>query len=394
MNHTLFLLLTAALPLTAADWPRFMGPNGNGITSEKVPHKAWSRREPKRLWQVRLYDRGYAGPAVADGKVFIIDHRPRKDLAVVRALRLSDGKSVWTYSFKERGRASYGYHRVTPLYDDGRLYTISRQGRVDCIHADSGKRIWYRTLKGRLARWKHAVSPVVDGKHLLLSPAGNKNLLVVDKTNGRTIYEGGSREIMGYATPVIAPINNRKQYILFNGKSLIGVRPSDGDVIWRHAWPTSYDVNAATPTIIAKNRIFITSGYRTGCTLVEINGAKTRGVWQNKAVQAHFSSALYYKGYIYANSDPNHLVCLRPSDGKTMWKKPGFQKGGLIITDGVIIALDGRRGFCIMAKATPKGYRELGRFRPLGGQSWTAPIVAQGRLLVRNRKKLAAYSLR
>ena len=128
--------------------------------------------------------------------------------------------------------------------------------------------------------------------------------------------------------------------------------------------------------------------------MVEITAQGAVERWNNKEIQAHFSSPIYHNGYIYGTGDPGNLVCLKPDDGSAVWKQPGFEKGGIVLVDGVIIGMDGRGGDVIMVEASPDGYKELGRISPLGGKSWTAPIVADGKLIVRNQNAIACLDLK
>ena len=114
--------ILVALTCTAcsADWPRFLGPNANGIAPDTGINKNWDENPPQRLWQVPLGDGGFAGPSVADGKVFIIDHAGDQD--IVRALDLNDGNEIWRFSYQDTGKDNYGFARSTPTYADGKLY--------------------------------------------------------------------------------------------------------------------------------------------------------------------------------------------------------------------------------------------------------------------------------
>lgn len=141
--------------------------------------------------------------------------------------------------------------------------------------------------------------------------------------------------------------------------------------------------------------IYITTGYGHGCALVDITkeGAKAR--WQNKEMMAHFSTPVLHKGYVYGNSDPNHLVCLDPKDGKALWKQEGFGKGAMVLVDNVIIAINGSGGDVVMVDPNPAAYKELGRFKPISGnECWIAPIVSNGKLIVRDRQKMVCVDLK
>jgi len=381
---------------TVHGWPSFQGPDRNGIARVTGINKNWKVKKPKTLWSVNLKDDGYACPSAAEGMVFIQDRRWRNH-EKVRAINIQTGKDVWSFSYADPGYARYGYARATPVYDEGLLYTISRNGRLHCLEAKNGKKLWtmdiIKKYGGELPRWQMAISPLIDGQRLIVCSPGKKNLIMLDKKNGKEIMKAGNDDGISYATPVIAIINGIRQYIFFTPESLIGIGDKDGKVLWRFPWKSRRGIHVAQPLVVSKNRIFITTGYKKGCAMVEVKGNNTKQLWFTKNMQAHFSSPILYKGFIYGNSDPDHLVCLNPADGSVKWKKKGFQKGGLILADEVLIALGGQSGSLIMVKAVPNTYQELGRIKPAGGRSWTPPIMSDKNLIIRNRTQLMCISL-
>ena len=402
MKSSLYIIVLVAilcfsLSAPAGDWPRFRGPNADGISTETGINKAWAERQPETLWTFNMSDGGYAGPSVADGKVFIIDHVGDND--VVRALDLNTGKQVWEYAYPEPGRPDYGYARSTPTVDGDKVYTLGRLGTLNCLNAKTGQKIWSRNIvkdfTGQLPKWQLAMSPFIDGNNVILCPGGqNASVVALKKTTGETVWQGGGSDKPGYATPVIATLAGKKQYLIFTGFAITGVDPANGKLLWSHPWKTQHDVNAAAPIQIGPNHVFITSGYGHGCALLKVEPGKVAVEWENKEIVAHFSSSVLVDGIIYGTGDPGFLTCLDPKTGKALWKKDNFEKGGIIVVDGAIIGLDGRGGDLIMAEAKPDGYKELGRIKPLGGQSWTAPVPAQGKLLVRNKSTLACLNLK
>ncbi len=392
------LLLTALLGFSlayAADWPRFLGPDGLGIAPDTGINKNWAQRPPKVLWQTPMGDDGYAGPCAAGGKVFIIDRQGQED--VVRALDLATGQDVWAFRYPDPGGADNGYARATPCFDDGRLYTLGRAGQLLCLNAADGRLLWAKSLTrdfgGQAPTWKYAMSPIIDGDRVVVVPGGpNATVAVLDKLTGNPIWAGGGSFPAGYATPVVATIDDVKQYVVFAGNALIGVEADNGRLLWQLPWATQYGVNAAVP-IVDGNFVFATSGYGFGCGVVEVQPNGAQAVWGAKTMQAHFSSPIYYKQHIFGTTDPGDLVCLEGQEGKAVWRQGGFEKGGIVIVDDTIIALGGGDGTLVMAAAATDAYHELGRIRPLGGRSWTAPIVADGKLIIRNRAALACLDL-
>jgi len=388
--------LASAVP--AADWPYFRGPNSDGISRETGINKDWTARPPALLWKIPMHDEGFAGPSVAAGKVFIIDHQDNKDF--VHALNVADGTPVWTFDYPNTGKTdAYGYTETTPIYDNGKLYTVGSSGQVFCLNAETGEKIWSCNLVAdygaRLPGWMMAISPVIDGEKVLFCPgAANGAVLALNKNTGAVIWQGGGTDNPSYAAPVITTIQGVKQYVVFLCTSLNGVEAETGKLLWSFPWKTTCDVNAAMPLIIG-NSIFITSNYGRGCALVEITPDGPVKKWENKNMHSHFSSPVVMDGMIYGTSDPGRMVCINPADGTLRWQQRGFEKGGLMAIDGALLVLDCANGQLAMVQISPEGYKELGRFTPLGGSfSWCAPVVANGKLLVRNKTALACFDLK
>jgi len=402
MRRSLIAALTvcslAVSLAAAADWPNFFGPTRNGLAPDTGLNKDWRNNPPPVVWRVPMSDNGYAGPCVADGKVFIIDRNGSND--VVRCLRLADGGEVWRCSYEEGGGDNYGFARTTPSYAEGKVYTLSRLGILCCIDATSGKILWSKALMrdfgGKPPQWHYSGSPLVDGNKVIVqsgSPQGN--VIAFNRDTGATVWVSDNTDTAGYATATVATILGQRQYVMPTGKAVIGLNPDTGKTLWGFNWTTKYDVNASQP-IIEGNFVFITSGYGSGCALVEITPQGPRPRWDNREISAHFSSPIYYNGYIYSDSDAGggSLVCMSPQQGQVAWRQGGLEKGGLLIADEVIIACAGNSGDVVMCKADPSGYQELGRIKPLGGQSWTAPILSDGMLLVRNKQALACLKVK
>lgn len=397
----MLLCFLVTFGLTAAgqssDWARFRGPSATGISPETGIRKSWKETPPKLIWKTAMADDGYAGPSVASGVVYIIDHKG-KESDVVRAISITTGKDIWTYSYPDTQGANYGFARATPVVDGTRVYTLGRMGLLNCLNAKTGKLIWSKNIltefKGQNPHWFYSMSPVVDGNQVVVCPGGpDAAMVALDKTTGSTIWAGGGSDIPGYATPVVATINGKRQYVVFTGVSMIGVDAKTGALLWRQPWKTSYDINGAA-AIVMGDSVYISSGYGHGSGLAQITPDGVKMKWESKEMQCRFSSPILLNGSIYGVSEPGELVCADPETGAVKWKQPGFDFGGLLAIDGVLIAADGKGGDLVMVNPTPDGYKEMGRFNPLGGQSWTAPIVSNGSLIVRNKSTLACYALK
>ncbi len=389
-----FLVVSGAA--WATDWPQFRGPNADGTSRERITNKSWQENPPEMLWKVSLTDEGYSGPSVAFGKVFIVDHKGAND--IVRAIDIRTGKDVWQFEYEDSKKSKHGFARATPLISGNKVYTLSFLGKLHCLDARTGKKIWYKDIaaefSGKMPGWGYTASLIVDGKKLIVCPGGPDALVVaLDKSTGKTIWKGGGSVGVSYATPVKATINGTRQYLVFGATHLVGVDTETGAALWKFPWKTKYGINGAMPIVI-EDTVYITSDYGEGCALVEVSpdgSAKER--WKNKEMQAQFSTPVLIDGLLYGTSDSGELMCLDPQTGDVKWKQSGFEKGGLILIDGVLLVHDGGDGDLVMVKPRPDKYQELGRFKPLGGRSWTAPVVSGGNLIVRNQSALACFAL-
>ena len=382
----------------AADWPQFLGPDTNNVSLEQGLNKSWSNHPPRILWTVNLTDDGYAAPSIAGGKLFIVDHAGSND--IVRALDISDGHELWRYQYPDAVAAHQGFTASTPLVEGNKVYTFSRRGKVHCLDAGSGAMLWSRDLaaeyQSKMPPWEFCMSPVVDGDKLIFCPNGDRcGLLFLDKTTGKTLKEAAPGFLASYATPIIAMLNDVRQYVVFGVDRLAGFSADDGSELWQVPWPTTFGgKKGPTPLLLGNNRIFVatTEGGDTG--VVDLSSGAPVIQWKHQKMKDHFPTPVFYHGRIYGSSEPKFLVCLDPSNGQLLWEKETGKFTSVIAADDTVIALSGSSGELIMLDARVPEYRELGRFAPLGGQSWTAPVLSDGRLYVRNKGAIACVDLR
>jgi outer membrane protein assembly factor BamB len=358
--------------------------------------KDWPARPPDVRWKVDLGDDGYAGPSVAGGLVYIVDHSGEQD--VIRALDLDSGVERWRYAYAESARNVYGFARATPTVADGRVYTLSRDGLLHCLDARRGALVWKRSLRadfsGTPPMWGYAAPPLKDGNQIIVWPGGaTAAVAALDPATGRALWQGGEGDVGGYGMPVPATIAGKRQYAMTVWKGFVGAEAGSGRVLWRIPWETRDGTNVACPLVI-RDSVFITSSYEMGCALYTIGPDGARERWRTQSMRAHMNTPVLHRGYIYGIGDPGYLMCLDPRDGSVRWRQSGFEKGGVVALDSMVIAVNGAGGDVVMAKLSPDRYEELGRFTPLGGQSWSPPVVAAGKLLIRNRKALACVDLR
>jgi len=393
-------LIFVAGSLFAGDWPAFRGPKADGISPETGINRDWKNKPPKELWRVEMHDRGYSGPSVVDGKVFIIDHKGSDD--VVRAINLAAGKDIWSFTYPDSDKENLGFSRATPLVENGRVYAVSMLGVVHCLDAKTGAKIWSRNIikdfTGTRPTYFVSASPVIDGDRLIVYPGGqDASVAALNKDTGETLWRGGGSDMPAYATPVVATLAGKKQYVVLTTKTLLGVDAESGKVLWTFPYPAKNGTNVSTPVVVGENRVFITSLHMNGCVMVEVSAAGARAAWTNQNINALVSTPVYCDGYLYGNRAKDSLVCVDAATGARVWEQTGFEHGGLIAADGTIIAVNGKTGTVVMVEMSPKGYKELGRIDPFAKVEksvWTAPVVAEGKVLVRDTRVLVCFDLK
>lgn len=395
------IIMGVTLVAVAADWPHFRGINGDAISTETGINKDWAATPPITSWRVPVADGGYSGPAVAGGIVYFIDYSRKSKEDVVRAIDLATGKDKWTVNYPDAVQENYGYNRSTPAIDDGMLYYINSAGDVYCLKQADGTLAWKKSLLadygGQKLNFMFSMSPFIDGNKLIIVPGGpNKAVVALDKKTGETIWMGGGSDKAGYATPTVATINGVKQYVVITGANLIGVDAEKGTLLWSYPWPTQYDVNAPVPIIVGDSSIFITSGYNHGCALVDIKDGQATARWENKEIASRMTTPLLIGGLLYCTTESGNVVCLDPATGKALWKKPGFEQGGLLAVDGAVIVVDGKNGDVALTTMNKEGYALLGKTSPFVGASncWAPPIFADGFLIVRSKAELVCIKLK
>lgn len=377
----LALIATAATAATAADWYRWRGPDLNGISRETGWQATWPESGPKPLWKAAV-GTGFSSFSVSRGRVYTMGNTNETD--TVYCLDAQSGQIVWKHSYPcpLDPKNFEGGPAATPTVDGDRVYTFSRKGDAYCLDAATGKVVWSRNLHrepgAEIPTWGFASSALIAGERVILN-AGDAGV-ALDKKSGDVLWNSGKGP-GGYATAMPLSAGRDQCLAVFSRQSLVAVKVADGQEQWRYPWKTAYDVNAADP-IIAGDRVFISSGYNRGATLIRINGSQPEKVWESKNMRNHFNSCVLWREHLYG-VDEAELRCLAFDTGEVKWKYPQFGKGSLMLADGKLIGLS-EKGELIIAEATPAAFKPISRAQVLTGKCWTMPVLSNGHIYCRN----------
>ncbi|MBI3881946.1 MAG: PQQ-like beta-propeller repeat protein [Verrucomicrobia bacterium] len=404
----------AASALFAGDWPQWQGPNRDGISAETALLKLWPTDGPKLVWTTRALGGGYSTPSVAGGRIYGMSYRGEDE--VVWALDASSGKEVWVC--RTGGKPSgvekkIGYNdgsRSSPTVDGDALYVVGTGGDVSCVGTADGKLRWHKNLAsdfgGRMmSGWGFSESPLVDGAKLICTPGGAQGtLLALDKKTGAKLWQTAEvTDAAAYASVVVAELFGKRQYIQFTGASVFGVDAANGKLLWRAPRPGK---TAVIPTpIVFDNHVFVTSGYGIGCNLFKISmaGGKFTAteVYANTDMKNHHGGVVRVGNHLYGINDPRFLTCMDFKTGKVVWENESVGKGSVTFADGHLYVRSeggkGGGGAVALVEATPTGYKETGRFQQpnrSNKNSWPHPVIANGRLYLRDQDVLLCYDVK
>jgi outer membrane protein assembly factor BamB len=389
----------AAEPL--ADWPQWQGPDRTGMSKETGLLKAWPSNGPSVIWTSQGLGSGYGSMAVAGERIYLQGMSGGKSM--VFALNRADGKGVWSKALGNAETNDQGPGpRGTPTVDGDRLYVLTENGDLACLKTD-GTAVWQRNIlrdfNGRQLRWLISESPLVDGPHLIVSPGGpGAGMVKLDKMTGKTVWQSKDlSDPAGYSSPIVADVGGVRTYMTLTSGAGVGVRASDGKLMWHYERAANGTANITTP-IFFDNKVFYTSNYDTGGGLLALtaqNGeVKAKEIYFTREMKNHHGGVILVDGYLYGFSD-SILTCLEFATGKQMWRDRSVGKGSVTFAEGNLY-IQGENNVVGLAEASPSGYKEKGRFQiaDKGLPSWAHPVISGARLYVRNQDTLVAYDIK
>jgi outer membrane protein assembly factor BamB len=286
--------------------------------------------------------------------------------------------------------------------DGDRLYVLTEQGHLWCLRVD-GTEVWRRDIlrefSGRNITWLISESPLVDGDRVVVTPGGRAaGIVALDKMTGKTIWT--SKQLSdgaGYSSPMVVEVGGVRAYTTITADAAVGVRATDGGLLWRYEAPANNTANITTP-VVSGNQVFYSSAYGTGGGLVtltpENGGLTSREVYFTREMQNHHGGIVLVNGTMYGFNNAI-LSALDFKSGKMLWRDRSVGKGSIAYADNRLYLL-GENHVVGLAEATPSGYRETGRFsiKDQGLPSWSHPVISGGRLYIRNQGDLTAYDIR
>lgn len=385
---------------SAPYWTDFRGPLRDGHYRERPIRTSWPSGGQRPLWKQPVGG-GYASLVAARGRAFTIEQRGPEE--VVAAYDIATGRELWASTWTARFRESMGGDgpRATPTWADGRVYALGATGELRCLDETTGRVLWRTNILDDAGasnlQWGMAASPLVVDDTLIVLPGGSNGRSVVayDRRTGKKAWSSLNDQ-QAYSSPMLVTLAGTRQLLVFSASRLMGLTPDGGELLWEHPWRTAYDVNAGQPLVVSDNRVFVSSGYGVGGAMLELAVSdgrwSVREVWRSNRMKNQFTSSVLHDGFIYG-LDESILACLDVASGELRWKGGRYGHGQVLLASGHLIVLS-EQGDLALVPATPERHDELVRFPVLDGKTWNHPVIAEGYLIVRNLKEMAAFDLR
>lgn len=390
----------------AGDWPQWRGPERTGISNETGLLKQWPEDGPRKLWTFNDAGLGYSSFSVVGDRLLTIGSRDGTEQLI--CVDVNDGQQVWASDIGEQLNNAWGDGpRSTPTVDGNQVFALGGRGDLVCVSLEDGKQQWSINLKdfgGRTPNWGYCESVLVDGDKVVCTPGGSQGaMLAVERSTGKPVWQSQDfTERAHYSSIIVAEHGGVRQYIQLTAAKLVGIDSQDGSLIWSSDW---HGRTAVIPTpVFHEGAVYITSGYNAGCKLVQLDANnKPTDVYENEVMTNHHGGVVLVDGHIYGYSNNRGFVCQNLESGEMVWnEKSKLKKGAVSYADGRFYCQEERDGTVLLIEATPDGWEERGRFqlepqseqRSSRGKIWTHPVIANGRLYVRDQEFISCYDIR
>ncbi len=436
-NKILVIFLAFSLQVGAQDWPQFLGPDRNSTSAQKGILRSWPEKGPVVQWAAGI-GIGYGGPVVKAGKVYLLD-RDDKVGDILRCFSLSDGNELWNFAYDSPGEVMFPGSRSVPAVDGNQIYSCGPYGDLYCIDINSHKPIWRKNVwtdfgGKEIPIWAISQCPLVYGDYLIIaSQAPEAGVVAYHKKTGEIKWKTPNLGNETYVSPSLVKIDKADHLVMVTSSTnqighpelpkspgnVVGIEPLTGKILWKYSdWECHISVPSALDA--GNNKVLVVGGYELGAVMLQVEkradgSFNVKELFKTVEFGDHTKPPVLYNGYFYAQYGTNNrrdgLVCMS-MDGQIMWKtkrSPDFNKGSMILADGLIIATDGARNLFLI-EPDPSGFKPLAKAEILaskstsdensiagriGGptQNWAPIALSDGKLLIRDQSRLICVKI-
>lgn len=390
------------------EWSQFRGVNRDGLSPEPVkPGRSWDAAGPRQLWSHEVGE-GYAGAAVRNGCVYLMDYDQTTKQDVLRCWSLADGKEIWRYAYHDAVKRNHGMSRTVPAVSEKLVVAIGPKCHVVCLDAGSGELRWgldlVRQFGATVPPWYTGQCPLFDGSNVILAPGGKDALLLaVEAETGKVVWKTPNPNQWKMTHSSVMPMEfaGRRMYVYCASLGVVGVSAADGSILWENKdWKISL-ATVPSPVPVGEGRIFLSGGYDAGSLMLQLReeggriSADTLFKLGPEIFGATQQTPIFHEQHLFGVRPDGRFVCLDLT-GKVVWlseRGQSFGLGSFLMADGLIFALNDS-GKLSLIEATPQLFRQLGQAQVLSGrESWGPMALAGGRLIARDLTRIVCLDV-
>ena len=398
----IFFTLLFTSVLTAADWPHFLGPNGNDQTSAESSFDP-DLNKWKKAWEVKI-GVGYSAVAVEGDFAYTMGH-DAKNTESVYCIDTKTGETVWKHDYPGKlvNKLHFGGPNATPSIEGDFVYTAGKDGKAFCLYKKDGKVVWQKdlleTMGIPLPNFGIAGSPLIY-KDWIIYTSGRA--LVLNKKTGDVVWlskvsePGESAYHPGHATPVVFSHSGKDYlaYLIGTGFEILNI--ADGSFVARHNLSAEYNMTATTPIILNDGKNILLS-WNKYSEMLNFDGKALSKKWKTSKFIHTMQNTVLLDGVLYGTHGKDRskrvtMNAVNPETGKFLWTAK-FQWAQIIVIGDTMlcVTVDGQM---VTVKVNKEKFEEVSRIKILDNICWTKATYAGGKIYVRNDKgRLLSFSL-
>ena len=425
-----WIALLSVADLQAEDWPQWMGPHRDNIWREDDVLRKFPDQGPNVVWRVPVAG-GYAGPAVSEGRVYVVDYVTSDNVKVdnferkeysgterVMCLEEGTGKQLWKHEYPVNYKISYpAGPRCVPNIHEGKVYTLGAEGDLFCLDAKTGRELWSKNFpkdyQAKTPLWGFAAHPLIDGQKLICVVGGkDAHAVAFNKETGEELWRALQTTETGYVPPTIIEAGGVRQLILLHPRALTSLNPKTGKTYWSEPFEASNGAAIMTP--VQSGDLLYAGSFSRKNLLVQLDperpAAKT--LWRDKS-RAALSPVNVQPcldgDTLYGFDQDGFLYGVELETGERLWRsgeplnieRPSNSGSAFIVKNGDRFWMFSEHGELLITKLSPEGYEEIDRVKVIEPTNvafgrnvvWCPPAWANRRVYIRNDKECLCLDL-